>query len=166
MFVFRPSEGRTCCQCGYESLFPRATLSSWTIVSPSAFYIACISNWASSRETAAGENATSYFPLLDRIADGSFAGIPTDKELYEKFLEVLQQDGHISSPDALSTFKFALSLRSAAPRVEAHYQYYDTGAQPSIDKLKETCPEWILTNGKQYCSSSLDGPGVSIAADS
>ncbi|KAK7747781.1 killer toxin resistant protein [Diatrype stigma] len=117
-------------------------------------------------ETAAGENASSYFPLLDRIADGVFADTTTDKDLYEKFLEVLQKDGHISSPDALSTFKFALSLRAAAPRVEAHYQYYDTAAEPSIHQLKEKCPEWILLNGQQYCTPSLDGSGVSVAADS
>lgn len=72
----------------------------------------------------------------------------------------------MSSPDALSTFKFALSLRSAAPRVEAHYQYYDTAVEPSTEKLKEKCPEWILLNRKQHCSPSLDESGVSITADS
>ncbi|RYP16984.1 hypothetical protein DL765_004826 [Monosporascus sp. GIB2] len=117
-------------------------------------------------ETAAGENATSYFPLLDRIADGTFAGLTTAKELYGKFLEVLQKDGHISSPDALSTFKLDLSLRSAAPRVEAHYQYYDTAVEPSTHDLQEKCPEWILLDGKQYCSPSLEGPGAIIAAES
>ncbi|KAI2635587.1 glycosyltransferase family 24 protein [Hypomontagnella submonticulosa] len=106
-------------------------------------------------ETAAGENATSYFPLLDRIADGTFANAKTDKELYEKFLEVLRQDGHMESPEALSTFKLALSMRSAAPRIEAHYQYYDTAVAPSLGKAKDNCPEWVLLSGKQYCSASL-----------
>lgn len=119
-----------------------------------------------SRETAAGENASSYFPLLDRIADGTFAQATTDKELYEKFVEILQQEGHVSSPDALSTFKLALSLRTAAPRVEAHYQYYDTAVEPSTHELQDDCLEWILLDGKQHCSPSLDGSGVRIAADS
>ena len=118
------------------------------------------------RETAAGENASSYFPLLDRIADGTFAGIGTDKELYEKFLQVLQQGSHIATPDALSTFKLALSLRSAAPRVEAHYQYYDTAVEPSIHESQGNCPDWVLLDGKQHCSPSLDGAGASVAVES
>ncbi|KAI0382581.1 glycosyltransferase family 24 protein [Hypomontagnella monticulosa] len=117
-------------------------------------------------ETAAGENATSYFPLLDRIADGTFANIKTDKELYEKFLEVLRQDGHMESPEALSTFKLALSMRSAAPRIEAHYQYYDTAVAPSLGKAKDDCPEWVLLSGKQYCSASLAQAEGHIPGDS
>ncbi|KAI5863594.1 glycosyltransferase family 24 protein [Durotheca rogersii] len=106
-------------------------------------------------ETAAGENETSYFPLLDRIAEGAFAHAKRDKELYEDFLQVLKQDGHIRGSEALSTFKLALSLRSAAPRIEAHYQYYDTAVTPAIGEAGEDCSEWVLLNGKQYCSASL-----------
>ncbi|KAI1371922.1 glycosyltransferase family 24 protein [Hypoxylon crocopeplum] len=106
-------------------------------------------------ETAAGENATSYFPILDRIADGAFANAKTDKELYEKFLEILKQDGHMEEPEALSTFKLALSMRSAAPRIEAHYQYYDTAVAPSLGGARHDCAEWVLLHGKQYCSASL-----------
>lgn len=83
-------------------------------------------------ETAAQENATSYYPLLDSIADGYFADATTDRELYDKFLVLLKEGGHISSEAALSTFKLALSLRSAAPRVEAHYQFYTTAAESSV----------------------------------
>ncbi|XXH01202.1 Glycosyl phosphatidyl inositol protein transamidase complex subunit [Hypoxylon texense] len=106
-------------------------------------------------ETAAGENATSYFPLLDRIADGAFTNVKTDRDLYEKFLEVLKQDGHMKTPEALSTFKLALSMRSAAPRIEAHYQYYDTAVAPSLGEARDDCAEWVLLSGKQYCSASL-----------
>ncbi|KAI1385337.1 glycosyltransferase family 24 protein [Hypoxylon trugodes] len=106
-------------------------------------------------ETAAGENATSYFPLLDRIADGTFTNAKTDQELYEKFLQILKQDGHMESPEALSTFKLALSMRSAAPRIEAHYQYYDTAVAPSLNDARDDCAEWILLNERQYCSASL-----------
>lgn len=107
------------------------------------------------RETAAGENASSYFPLLDRIAEGVFVKPTTDRALYERFLEILQQDGHISTPEALSTFKLALSLRTAAPRIEAHYQYYDTAVTPSLGEAKDNCEEWVLLNKKQYCSATL-----------
>ncbi|CAM1503671.1 Fc.00g012620.m01.CDS01 [Cosmosporella sp. VM-42] len=109
-------------------------------------------------ETAAGENATSYFPLLDKIASGHFVLAASDSVLYSQFLEVLQQDGHISSPEALSTFNLALSLRSAAPRVEAHYQYYSTAVEPAIGEQKESedCKEWALVDGNQYCTPSLE----------
>ena len=106
-------------------------------------------------ETAASENATAYFPLLDRIANGDFAQARSDKELYEKFLQVLQEDGHVN-PEALSTFKLALALRSAAPRVEAHYQYYTTAVEPSVVADQDGCDLWFLYNGKQYCKASLE----------
>ncbi|KAH8668454.1 UDP-glucose:glycoprotein glucosyltransferase-domain-containing protein [Xylariales sp. PMI_506] len=106
-------------------------------------------------ECAAGENASSYFPLLDRIASGYFADATTDKALYEKFLDILQQDGHVTSPESLSTFKLALSMRSAAPRIEAHYQYYDTAVEPNLGVVKEDCMDWILFENKKYCSASL-----------
>lgn len=109
------------------------------------------------RETAADENATSYFPLLDRIAEGYFEYATNEESLYEKFLQVLVKDGHMIDPENLSSFKFALSTRSAAPRIEAHYQYYHTAAEPSITAEEGTsCPVWVLFNGKQYCSPALD----------
>ncbi|KAH8670486.1 UDP-glucose:glycoprotein glucosyltransferase-domain-containing protein [Ilyonectria robusta] len=110
-------------------------------------------------ETAAGENATSYFPLLDKIASGHFASAATDEEFYTQFLEVLQQDGHIAGLDSMSTFNLALSLRSAAPRIEAHYQYYSTAVEPGVSTgAKDECPEWALLDSKQYCAPTLTTP--------
>ncbi|UNI17283.1 killer toxin resistant protein [Purpureocillium takamizusanense] len=105
-------------------------------------------------ETAAGENSSAYFPLLDRIASGYFASASSDSDLYEKFLNVLRDDGHVSSPEALSTLNLALSLRTAAPRIEAHYQYYDTAVEPAVTDSK--CPDWILLDGKQYCTPAME----------
>ncbi|KAH8592371.1 UDP-glucose:glycoprotein glucosyltransferase-domain-containing protein [Bisporella sp. PMI_857] len=108
-------------------------------------------------ETAADQNETSYFPLLDRIANGQFSKAATDKELYEEFVNVLTNDGHMPDPESLSTYSFALSMRSSAPRIEAHYQYYHTAAEPSLRPENDTsCPAWVLFHGKQYCSPSLD----------
>ena len=109
------------------------------------------------RETAAEENATSYFPILDRIAEGHFADCETDHELYMNFLRLLQEDRHVSSPDALSSFQFALSIHSAAPRIEAHYQYYKQSVEPSLMVAQDAaCPVWVHFNGKQYCSPTLE----------
>ncbi|KAF4456729.1 hypothetical protein F53441_1165 [Fusarium austroafricanum] len=108
-------------------------------------------------ETAAGENSTAYFPLLDKIASGHFQSASSDAELYDRFLEVLQQDDHITTPDALSTFKLALSLRAAAPRIEAHYQYYTTAVGPeSKEDSADDCRAWALVDNKKYCSPTLD----------
>ena len=108
-------------------------------------------------ETAAEENATSYFPILDRIAEGYFQKASTDQELYDSFLQLLKHDGHITDAETLSSFQFALSLHSAAPRVEAHYQYYNTTVEPSLEaKQDDNCETWVAFAGKQYCSPDLD----------
>ncbi|GKU02696.1 udp-glucose:glycoprotein glucosyltransferase [Fusarium langsethiae] len=108
-------------------------------------------------ETAAGENSTAYFPLLDKIASGHFASANSDAELYHQFLEVLQEDSHIITRDALSTFKLSLSLRASAPRIEAHYQYYSTAVDPGpqIDDADD-CQSWALIDNQKYCSPGLD----------
>ncbi|KAI9791490.1 MAG: hypothetical protein M1816_003834 [Peltula sp. TS41687] len=108
-------------------------------------------------EAAAQENQTAYFPLLDRIADGYFLGAETDEHLYKAFLEVLQDDGHISDEDTLSSFKLAASLHSAAPRIEAHYQFYNTSVEPLIGGIQgNDCSTWVHFGGKRYCSPALD----------
>ncbi|KAL1865621.1 killer toxin resistant protein [Paecilomyces lecythidis] len=108
-------------------------------------------------ETAAEENPTSYFPLLDRIAEGAFEQSVTEKELYDRFLEILKEDGYLVDPESLSSFKLALSIRSAAPRIEAHYQFYNTSVQPSLSLAQDAaCPVWAHLDGEQYCSSALE----------
>ncbi|KAL2151611.1 hypothetical protein VTH82DRAFT_6709 [Thermothelomyces myriococcoides] len=115
-------------------------------------------------ETAASENATTYFALLDRIAQGQFLEATTDKALYEKFIEVLREDGHMDA-ETLSTFKLGLSMRTAAPRVEAHYQFYATAVEPSLPDNQDECGQWFLVAGKQYCSPSLDDAHGDVQGD-
>lgn len=118
------------------------------------------------RETAALENATSYFPILDRIASGVFADLHAEKELYNRFIEVLQEDGHLPSPESLSSFKFALALHAAAPRIEAHFQYYNASVQPHVMAAQDAaCPVWVHLNGQQYCSSSMDRAQQAVSLD-
>ena len=81
----------------------------------------------------------------------------TEKELYIAFLELLELDGHLKSSDALSSFKFALSIHSTAPRIEAHFQYYNTSVQATLIGAQDgACPVWTHFNGKQHCSPALD----------
>ena len=116
-------------------------------------------NLIKGRETAAEENATSYFPLLDRIADGYFDKASADKELYTQFRALLQQDGHLTQAEDLSSFDFALSIHSTAPRIEAHFQYYNTSVRPAIRQNGgDGCESWVYTpfSGQKYCSPDLD----------
>ncbi|KAK5168775.1 killer toxin resistant protein [Saxophila tyrrhenica] len=111
------------------------------------------------KETAAEENATSYFPLLDRIAEGYFDSIPTDQALYTRFRKLLKQDGHLVQEEDLSSFDLALSIHSAAPRIEAHYQYYNTSVKPTFGSdSQEGCETWLYVpfSGQRYCSPELD----------
>jgi UDP-glucose:glycoprotein glucosyltransferase len=110
------------------------------------------------RETAAGENATAYFPLLDRIANGYFDTAQTDKVLYTSFRKLLQEDGHLSRAEDLSSFDLALSMHSAAPRLEAHFQYYKTAIQPRFGQENEDgCESWVHVpwSGQRFCSPDL-----------
>ncbi|MCJ1471370.1 UDP-glucose:glycoprotein glucosyltransferase 2 [Lambiella insularis] len=108
-------------------------------------------------ETAALENATSYFSILDKIAEGWFADYTNDREIYSAFVRLLQEDGHLPSPDALSSFQLALSIHAAAPRIEAHYQYYNTSVESSLMVAQDAaCPVWVHFDGKQYCSPTLE----------
>jgi UDP-glucose:glycoprotein glucosyltransferase len=90
----------------------------------------------------------------------------TDKDLYESFSDILVRDGHMRDVEALSSFKFALSLHAAAPRIEAHFQYYNTSIAPGMMAAQDAvCPVWVYLNGKQYCSPALDRAQQDITED-
>ncbi|KAJ5235324.1 uncharacterized protein N7469_004492 [Penicillium citrinum] len=108
-------------------------------------------------ESAAEENATAYFPLLDRIAGGAFDDAITEKELYDRFLQVVHEDGHLGTAESLSSFKLSLAIRSPAPRIQAHYQFYNTSVQQSLMAAQDAaCPVWVHYDDKQYCSSAME----------
>jgi UDP-glucose:glycoprotein glucosyltransferase len=118
------------------------------------------------RETAAEENATAYYPILDRVSQGYFNDGATEQELYTAFVDLLHNDGHITEPEALASFEFALSVRSAAPRIEAHYQFYKTSVEPSlVAEQSSVCDIWVSFGGKQYCSPQLDEPVGAIESE-
>lgn len=117
-------------------------------------------------ETAGSENSSSYFPLLDKISDGIFASASTDEELYKKFLKVLLDEGHLADPEAVSSYQLALSLRLSTPRIESHYQYYNTSVQTSITPENDSsCSTWFLFQGLKFCSPSLDKASGSASLD-
>lgn len=104
--------------------------------------------------------------MLDRIADGVFEDLTTEKELYDSFLTVLQDDGHLRSLESLSSFKLSLSLRASAPRIEAHYQFYNTSVQQSLMVAQDAvCPVWVHLEDKQYCSSAMERAQQDVQGD-
>ncbi|KAL7270804.1 killer toxin resistant protein [Rhizina undulata] len=108
-------------------------------------------------ETAAEENKNSYFPLLTRIAAGDFASIGSEKALYDLFIHAAQDEGFLRDPEELASFNFALSIHSAAPRIEAHYHYYDTALEPLMGKLyNPNCSVWLQWSHKQVCDTTGD----------
>lgn len=81
-------------------------------------------------------------------------------------MELLETDGHISDPATLSSFQFALSVRSAAPRIEAHYQFYNTSVEPGLEgEQGKECDTWVAFAGKQYCSPELKDSHGSIKGE-
>ena len=73
-------------------------------------------------------------------------------------------DGHLATPEGLSSFKLSLAIRSAAPRVQAHYQYYNSSVRYSLlDAQDAVCPVWVHADGKQFCSSSLERAQQDVA---
>lgn len=58
--------------------------------------------------------------------------------------------------ETLSSFNLGLSLRTTAPRIEAHYQYYHNSVEPILSEDDVSCPVWVLFGGKKYCSPVLD----------
>lgn len=125
-----------------------------------------LTDLSTNRETAAQENSSAYFPLLDRIAEGVFEDVTTEKDLYESFLKVLEDGKHLQDEDSLDSFKFALAIRSAAPRIEAHYQYYNTSVQTTLGTAQDAaCPIWVHMDGKQYCSITLERAQQDVSGD-
>lgn len=62
----------------------------------------------------------------------------------------------MASPETLSTFKLAVAMRRAAPRIEAHYQYFETGVEAALEGSGEVCAEWVIFDNRRYCSPSLE----------
>ena len=145
-------------RCGLANGIQRATIPHRAAVGAGEIPLQHFLTLTNARETAADENTTSYFPLLDRIADGYFDEARSDEQLYILFRDCLQEDGHLSTPEDLSSFDLALSLHAAAPRIEAHYQYYNTAQKPllgSEDSVR--CENWVHVpfSGHRYCSPDL-----------
>jgi UDP-glucose:glycoprotein glucosyltransferase len=104
------------------------------------------------RETAAVEDPEIFWPLLDSLTQPELGIYETEKEYYEKVLELLG-DGFLSDPVTLGSFELGLSLHTAAPKIEAYYQFYNTSVVPSLEgNYYSSCETWVYWRGQQICS--------------
>jgi hypothetical protein len=72
------------------------------------------------------------------------------------FKKTLQEEGHLAKPEDISSFEYALSIHAAAPKIEAHYQFYNTAVEPTLKgRLDLDCETWLHFNGQQYCDADL-----------
>jgi UDP-glucose:glycoprotein glucosyltransferase len=75
----------------------------------------------------------------------------TEKEYYENIRRLLH-DEFLVELVTLSSFELGLALRTAAPKIEAYYQFYNTSVVPSLETYYELCETWIHWRGEQICS--------------
>ncbi|KAI5789894.1 UDP-glucose:glycoprotein glucosyltransferase-domain-containing protein [Pyronema domesticum] len=136
------------------SLLLLASLFSRALAASPAVNVGLKASWNSAPlilellETAALENEAAYFPLLDRISAGALDEKKTDKELYDEFLRLANDEGFLKNPEELSSFNLALSIHAAAPRIEAHYHFYDN----NMGRWDPDCNVWVQLGLRQICS--------------
>ncbi|KAF9361740.1 hypothetical protein BGX26_012461 [Mortierella sp. AD094] len=108
-------------------------------------------------EAVAVENKTSYYPLLRQLTETSFLeSITSQKDLYDKSLEIIQSQGFIPS-QALSTLKWSLAMHTTAPWIEAHYHLYNSTIVPdrtSKSGFNPDCGVWVDWYDSQVCKVS------------
>jgi Thioredoxin-like domain len=103
------------------------------------------------RETAAVENSSVFWPFLDSLSSSKHGVYETEKEYYENIRRLLH-DEFLVEPVTLSSFELGLALRTAAPKIEAYYQFYNTSVVPSLETYYDLCETWIHWRGEQICS--------------
>jgi len=84
------------------------------------------------------------------------ADINSDKDLYQKSLDLIQEQGHVQ-PDALSTLKLSMAMHTAAPWIQAHYHLYSSTIVPdrtSKSDFNPDCGVWVDWYDQQLCSVS------------
>ena len=89
----------------------------------------------------------------------------TEKEYYDAAVKTLKEE-FLVDPVSLGSFELGLGLHTAAPKIEAYYQFYNTSVIPSLEAFDKNCEDWVYFMGKQICTpegleSSLSGINVS-----
>lgn len=67
--------------------------------------------------------------MLDKVGEGVFDGLSTDKQLFDKFLDILETEKLLPDAAAISSWKLALSVHEAAPRIQAQYHFWNSSVR-------------------------------------
>jgi Thioredoxin-like domain len=103
------------------------------------------------RETAAIENSSIFWPLLEALSKKDILSFQTDREYYTRALDLLR-DEFLTDSVTLGSFELGLSLHNAAPKIEAYYQFYNTSVVPSLGDKYISCDTWVYWRGQQLCA--------------
>jgi len=94
---------------------------------------------------------------MRQLTDRTFLdGITSQKDLYQKSLDIIQTQGHVQS-NALSTLKWSLAMHASAPWIEAHYHLYNSTIAPDRilkSNFDSDCSVWVDWYDRQICNLS------------
>ncbi|KAI7864650.1 UDP-glucose:glycoprotein glucosyltransferase-domain-containing protein [Spinellus fusiger] len=97
-------------------------------------------------ETVAMENTTAYFSLLSHLSQQPLL---TPQQQYQKCMQALTEQG--LSPQVIDYIQLSLSLHTATPRIEAHYQLYQS-TLPKLANYDPECKVWVQLKDRQLCT--------------
>jgi UDP-glucose:glycoprotein glucosyltransferase len=102
------------------------------------------------RETLYDENPSSYFPFLNLLVD-HLSGQTSDQATIETALDIISSHQLLPTQLSVSTYKLALGLHTAVPRIEAAYGWYESTINETSYGVEE-CGTWVEWRGKGFCS--------------
>ncbi|CAG8523322.1 6133_t:CDS:10, partial [Paraglomus occultum] len=111
-------------------------------------------------ETVSRENSSAYLPLINEIIRSDihdFGPRTEHAKIYYDVFDIITSKQFLSDPSAKSVFELSLSLSTAAPTIQAYYQYYETAVLPALadnDTFNPNCKVWADWYGKQACTVS------------
>lgn len=103
-------------------------------------------------ETAYAEDPSSYLPLLNLFTThlSSWPADATPEALLEASVDLITSHELLAGPGSLATFKQALALHTATPKIEAFFKYYETAVDERSFGV-EGCGSWVEWRGRGFC---------------
>jgi UDP-glucose:glycoprotein glucosyltransferase len=123
-------------------------------------------------ETAHAEDPASFFPLLNLFTThlSSWPADATPEALLAASIDLITSHDQLAGPGSLATFKQALALHTATPKIEAFFKYYETGVDERSYGV-EACGSWVEWRGRGFCGVdelrrdvelTLEGPQAAL----
>lgn len=101
------------------------------------------------RESAAAENASTFFPLLDALTDPRRPAPRSPAAAYAHGMAVLSEQWE--GEGATGAVEKALALHAAAPQIAAFYAWYADNGLGARVAGREGCGSWVDWEGEVVC---------------